>query len=153
MLIIRQYQDSDQATVWELHNLGLNQFEAHAGNGPWDEDLHNVRDCYIDNGGEFLVGVFNNNIVCIGGLRRKSDTSAEIKRMRVHPNYQKRGFGQTILTKLEERAVQLGYKELCLDTTTKQLPAQKLYKRNGYREFRRGEVAGLEVIFFEKKLK
>ena len=152
MLEIRRYQISDQYAVWELHNLGLNQFGAHLGNGPWDDDVHDVLNQYVTSGGEFLVGVWDDKIVCMGGLKRRSDKLAEIKRMRTHPDYQKRGFGQLILSRLEERAVKLGFTELCLDTTTKQVPAQKLYEKNGYSEIHRGRIAGLEVIFYFKKL-
>jgi hypothetical protein len=57
-----------------------------------------------------------------------------------------------ILNQLEEQASRIGYTELCLDTTTKQVPAQKLYVKNGYREVRRGNLAGLEMVYYEKKL-
>ena len=82
----------------------------------------------------------------------KTDTAAEIKRMRVHPDYQRRGFGQEILDKLEEKARKSGYTELYLDTTTKQIPAQKFYEKNGYVESDRGKLERLEVIFYRKKL-
>lgn len=153
MLEIRQYQVSDQDAVWELHNLGLNQVGAHLGNGPWDDDVHDVLNQYINNGGEFLVGVLDGRVVCMGALKRKSAEQAEIKRMRVHPDYQRRGFGQMILSRLEKRAAQLGFTELCLDTTTRQMPAQRLYERNGYSEVHRGRIAGLEVVFYMKDIK
>ncbi len=54
----------------------------------------------------------------MGALRRTTNEWAEIKRMRVHPDFQRRGFGQMILEALEARAVALGYAALHLDTTT-----------------------------------
>jgi GNAT superfamily N-acetyltransferase len=68
---------------------------------------------------------------------------AEIKRNRVHPDFQRRGFGQIIFNNPEEKAFQLGYKELCLDTTTKQLPAKKVYEKNGYIEVKSGTNASI----------
>lgn len=56
VLQIRRYRSGDQQAVWELHNLALQQVGAHAGNGPWDGDLHDIERTYIDAGGEFLVG-------------------------------------------------------------------------------------------------
>jgi GNAT superfamily N-acetyltransferase len=40
----------------------------------------------------------------MGAFRRTDPERAEIKRMRVHPDYQGRGFGQIILSELEARA-------------------------------------------------
>lgn len=119
----------------------------------WDEDLHDIENHYLNNGGEFLVGILDNKIVCMGAFRKKSDTLAEIKRMRVLPGYQRRGFGQMILTRLEQEAVQMGYTELCLDTTTLQAPAQKFYEKNGYIEVGREQVPQFELILYRKKLK
>ena len=153
MLEIRRYRDADKSAVFKLHHLALNSTGIFLRDGKWDEDLHDIENQYINNNGEFLVGVLDNKIVCMGSFRKKSDTLAEIKRMRVHPNYQRKGFGQTILNKLEAKAIELGYQELCLDTTTKQIPAQKLYEKNGYIEVGREKIPDFELIFYRKELK
>ena len=149
---IRQYQPADHDAVWELHNLGLNQMGAHLGNGSWDDDLHRIPDDYVNGGGEFLVGTVGGRIVAMGALKKRTDTIGEIRRMRVHPDYQRRGYGQAVLSALEQRARELGFADLRLDTTTRQVPAQELYEKNGYREKERGRVGPFEVIFYEKRL-
>lgn len=68
----------------------------------------------------------------MGAVRRTSADKAEIKRLRVHPDMQRRGFGQQILSELEIRAAGLGYRVLHLDTTTNQVAAQALFAKNGY---------------------
>jgi tRNA dimethylallyltransferase len=151
-LEIRRYRDADREAVWELHRLGLAQTGTDIGRGPWEDDLQDIPQHYFNNGGEFLVGTIDGRIIAIGGVRRKSDTLAEIKRMRVQPDFQRRGFGQAILSALEERAHQLGYKELTLDTTTKQLPARALYEKNGYKETGRWRIVGLEAVNYHKML-
>ena len=153
ILNIRKYRPSDKDAVWDLHYLALEPTGAMLPGGPWiDDDLNDIKNQYINDNGTFLVGVLNKKIVCMGALKKKSDSRAEIKRMRVHPDFQRTGYGQIILNKLEEKARQLGYTELCLDTTTKQIPAQKLYEKNDYHEVRRTKYAGLEIIFYEKKI-
>ena len=152
MLEIRRYRDVDLAAVWELHRLALVPTGAYLGDGPWNEDLHDIQNHYLNNDGEFLVGLIDNRIVCMGAFRKKSDTLAEIKRMRVHPDYQRRGFGEIILNKLEEKASRMGYTELYLDTTTKQLAAQRMYEKNGYTEGGRGKFRELDLIFYRKQL-
>ena len=72
--------------------------------------------------------------------------------MRVHPAFQRRGFGRVVLAHLEGRARELGYRRLRLDTTVMHTAAQQLFARAGYREVGRGQLAGVEVIYFAKPL-
>ena len=150
---IRQYREADRDQVWSLHNLALEGTGAHAGKGPWDEDLQHIREAYLEEGGEFLIGTHNGRIVAMGALKRSSSARAEIKRMRVHPDCQRRGFGKAILQELEGRAVDLGYRVLHLDTTVQQAAAQELYLKHGFSEVGRARAAGFEVIHYEKALK
>jgi ribosomal protein S18 acetylase RimI-like enzyme len=152
MLKLRRFEDTDAAAVWELHNLALHEVGAHAGNGPWDDDIKSIRASYLEEGGEFLVGLANQRVVAMGAVRRLNDSMAEIKRMRVHPSFQRRGFGRLVLGQLERRAAELGYRTLRLDTTVGQTGAQCLYRSAGYEEIGRGQFAGFDVIFFEKML-
>ena len=153
MLIIRQYQPVDKGSVRELHIQALEPTGAMLPGGPWnDDDLSDISNHYLTNGGEFLVGVLDNRILCMGASKKKSDTAGEIKRMRVLPDFQRKGYGQLILDSLETKARKLGFTELYLDTTTKQIPAKNFYKKNGYQEIYRMVFAGLEIIFLEKHL-
>ena len=72
--------------------------------------------------------------------------------MRVHPEFQRRGFGEAILEHLESRAIALGYTMSRLETTVHQVPAQNLYAKYGYSEIGRSEVSGFEAITYEKSL-
>jgi GNAT superfamily N-acetyltransferase len=134
-----------------LHNLALEAAGAHGGNGPWDEDLHHVEEVYL-RGGEFLVGTLGTRIVAMGALKRLTDERAEIKRMRVHPDFWRRGFGRRILARLEKTARERGYRSLVLDTTTVQKAAQELYRGKGYVEAGRRHWGRFELILFEKQL-
>ncbi len=156
-MILRHYQPADDDEVWFLHKLALDGVGANAGDGPWNDDLHDIDEAYPRNGGEFLVGHVDGRLVVMGALRRVDDEIAEIKRMRVHPNFQRKGFGQAMLTVLEERAAQLGYTKIVLDTTDRQKAAQALYEKHGYVEVGRkvanfpgtGEIG---IILYEKSL-
>ena len=138
--------------MWALHNEALAPTGAHVGNGVWDKDLHQIEDVYINNGGEFLVGIHDGQLVAMGALKRTSADKAEIKRMRVKPAFQRRGFGQRILKALEKRADALGYKTLHLSTTVLQEAAQRFYEKNGYTEISRGEVYSFLCVFYEKRI-
>ena len=151
-LELRRFEAGDARAVRELHELALRQAGAHLGRGPWDDDLDSIAATYLDDGGEFLVGTYDGRLVAIGALRHITDTVGELKRMRVHPAFQRRGYGRLVLAHLEDRARELGYRELRLDTTIMQVAAQRLYASAGYREVGRGQLAGVEVVYFAKSL-
>lgn len=153
MLELRRFTHNDADVVWELHNIGLNGTGAHLGEGPWDDDLHSIPDTYLLAGGEFLVGVLDGRVVAIGALRHVTDSVAELKRMRVHPGFQRRGFGTAVLAALEDRARKRGYSKLVLDTGVALTAAQSLYRSAGYIETGRGRLGGVDVIYFEKRLR
>ena len=151
-LHIRRYEPEDKRAVRRLHDDALNEVGAHLGSGPWDDDLDEIESVYLDSGGEFLVGVLDGNIVAMGALMRISPQKAELKRMRVRPGLQRRGYGQTMLDVLHRRAAELGYSTLRLDTTVQQRAAQSLYLKNGYRESGRGVIGGFDCIYYERKI-
>ncbi len=149
-LHIRRYEPEDGRAVRRLHDDALNEVGAHLGSGPWDEDLDEIEGVYIESGGEFLVGVVGGEVVAMGALRRVSPGVAEVKRMRVKPGLQGRGYGQTLLDALHRRAAELGYSTLHLDTTVRQRAAQRFYLKNGYSEVGRGSIGPFECIFYER---
>ncbi len=151
-LLIRRYVEADHARVLELHILGLEQFEASSPRGSWDADVDDIQGAYLGRKGEFLVGELDGEVVAMGGFWQKTDTVAEIKRMRVHPKYQGRGFGQAILTELERRARSLGYSSLFLDTLPTMTPARRLYAKNGFVQTGTKKVGPFEAVLYEKTL-
>ncbi len=149
-LRIHRYEPENRDAVWRLHNEALDEVGAHLGNGLWDDDLHAIEAAYLEAGGEFLVGVLDGRVVAMGALRRVSPEEAEVKRMRVEPALQGRGYGQALLDALHHRASGLGYSTLRLDTAVHQRAARSLYERNGYRESRRGRIGQFDCVSYER---
>jgi ribosomal protein S18 acetylase RimI-like enzyme len=161
VLTLRRYTPADQEAIEHLHVFAIQQTGAYLGRGPWDDDIYDIEEVYLKQQGEFLIGECEGRVVAMGALKRTGPRRAEIKRMRVHPDYQGRGYGQLILDALEAHARAFGYQTLHLDTSILQLAAQKLYEKNGYievgRKILQQRVDGdshqeLEVIFYEKQL-
>jgi len=150
---IRPYREDDHDEVWTLHEVALRATNgAHAEEPQLYDDLHRIEQVYIDGGGEFVVGVEGGTIAAMGALKRSSDDRAEIKRMRVHPDLQRRGFGRAVLQRLEARAVELGYTALHLDTSLLQVAAQSFYVQNGYIEIGRSRLGSFDIVLYEKRL-
>lgn len=151
-LRIRRYRWSDLDAVWALHQIGLAQVGLVPGDGVYyDDDFPRITEIYLADRGEFLVGeVTGSGIVAMGGLRRIDDHTAEMCRLRVHPDHQRRGYGTQMTIALEARARQLGYSVLRGDTTVRQVAALELYRKAGWRELRR-EVRGQNVVVYIEK--
>lgn len=152
MFTLRCYEPADREAVEYLHVYAIQQTGAYLGRGPWDDDVYAIEEVYLKKQGAFLIGECDGQFVAMGALKRTNPARAEIKRMRVHPDYQGRGYGQLILDKLEACARALGYQTLHLDTSILQIPAQRLYEKNGFREVGRAVYQDLEVILYEKQL-
>lgn len=148
--LLRRYKTNDHEQVVRLHYHALDDSGANAGPGEWDDDLNNIEQVYLDNNGEFLVIEIDDRIIGMGGLLRVNDTTAEIKRMRIEPEYQRWGWGQMILTELEKRARDFGYVKLILDTSIKLTAAQQLYEKNGYNRIGVSGEGKFEIVLYEK---
>ncbi|GAA1509321.1 GNAT family N-acetyltransferase [Sphaerisporangium rubeum] len=148
---LRRYRWSDLDAVWELHRTCLAQVGIVAGDGVYyEDDMPRIIEIYLADRGEFLVGEVDGRIMAMGALRRVDDETAEVCRLRVHPDFQRRGFATRMLEALEEAAARLGYTWLRGDTTLAQGAALELYRKFGWQEVRREQQGGLMVVYGEK---
>ena len=74
----------------------------------------------------------NDNPLGCGGLRQRSDTEAEIKRMFVAPEHRGSGVSTAILQRLEQYGRERGWARLVLETGDQQPDAIRFYTREGY---------------------
>ncbi|HEX2313924.1 MAG TPA: GNAT family N-acetyltransferase [Thermomonospora sp.] len=178
-LVIRRYTPADHTAVLDLHRTGLARVGLRPGDGVYYEhDLFRIGEIYLDRGGEFVVGEREGHVVAIGGLRRAdiipcgvtraeglpgddgerwmlqapASETAEMVRLRVRHDLQRRGYGSALVRALETRAAELGYRTLHCDTTELQVPAMELYRGFGWRETRREVIGGIVTVYFEKTL-
>jgi putative acetyltransferase len=75
-----------------------------------------------------------NRLAGCGALKQLEEAQGEIKSMRAHPDYRRRGAGQAILDHLIAMARDRGWQRLSLETGTTDdfLPARRLYEANGF---------------------
>lgn len=151
-ITIRQFVDSDQEAVWNLHIAWLQQTGSYVENTAYDSDLENIAQNYINNAWTFLVATHHDKVIGMGAVRKIDASTAEIKRMRVDLDYQGNGIGSQILDKLIEVTQELLYQKLILDTSVNQIAAQKLYESRWFVEYKREVVDELICVFYEKML-
>jgi ribosomal protein S18 acetylase RimI-like enzyme len=174
---IRRAVPADAPRLRKLNEVALRQVDAYAEDAVesgMDEDLEDVEANYVDAGGDFFVAetvggtdsATDPRIVGMGALepigeetfqadaivRDEDGPAAEITRMRVDPTYQRRGIGTRLVGRLEERARELGYDVLVLDTTARQTGAQRLYESFGYECEETVTWREYEVMLYRKVL-
>lgn len=154
-LRLRRYESDDADAIWDLHVRALDDVGAYDEEFVHlDADLRAIEEDYLESGGEFLVGEVDDELVAMGAFQPHDDREATvvIRRMRVDPAYQRRGFATQLLDELERRARYRGFERAILDTTPRQRAAIALYESRGYREVRRETVRGHELVFYERSL-
>ncbi|MEZ4926477.1 MAG: GNAT family N-acetyltransferase [Saprospiraceae bacterium] len=96
----------------------------------------------------------NDQAIACGAFKAFEEDSVEIKRMFVLKEVRGKGVAASVLSSLEEWALELGYQKTVLETGKRQPEAIGLYLKNGYRQISNyGQYAGVEnSVCFEKKL-
>ncbi|MCX7923507.1 MAG: GNAT family N-acetyltransferase [Clostridia bacterium] len=150
MINIRDFTEADLEQVLDLHVSVMKHAGVYKGDGPWDDDLKDIKNAYLYNNGVFLIGEADGKIVAMGAFKKSDNGLAEIKRMRVIPELQGKGYGRLMFIMLEKRAIQMGYRGFHLETSELQLAAQKLYLKCGFEEVGRCVIDGYNCILYEK---
>jgi GNAT superfamily N-acetyltransferase len=88
---------------------------------------------FDDPDGYFLVARLNGSPVgCAGICRCEGEQTAELRRMYVAPEARRLGIARALMTALEEKARELGYQTLRLETGPEQPEAVRLYETSGF---------------------
>lgn len=100
----------------------------------------------------FVKAFLANETVGCGAIRPISNKIAELKRM--YSRYYRKGIGKQVLIYLENKAKELGYQEIWLETRKLNQEACNFYLKNGYKLITNfGKYAGNEeAICFGKKI-
>lgn len=150
-IVFRHFKKGDTKKIIELHKIALMETGAYAS-GPWNDDMKNIEKVYIKPGGCFVLIEKSSNIIAMGALKIINSKEAEIKRMRVEPAIQRKGYGQIILDYIISFAINNKIKRLILDTTELQIPAQEFYKKNNFTEYGRDKWNDISLILYEREL-
>ena len=102
--------------------------------------------------GVLVVAHSDDHPVACGAVMRIADSTGEIKRMWVHPDWRSVGLGQRMLRHLEGQARQLGFSRVVLDTNSTLVEAISMYERSGYKPIERYNDNPYALRWFAKNL-
>lgn len=158
-LTVRQYEPSDAERVWAVYKLALKAhnwtfIDEFPSNRAVTDSVLGITENYLEDGGDFLVGLSEDEIIATGGFKPEDETTAEIRKMAVHPDHQRRGYGRCMLMELEDRAERRGFRRTILETFERLRAARRLYESYGYEEIRRelDSEFGEDRIYYQKDL-
>ncbi len=101
--------------------------------------------------GRLLVARCDGRAVGCVALRQIGDGLCEMKRLFVQPAFQGQGLGRALAQAIVERAREIGYKRMWLDTVMD--PAKNLYRSLGFTEIPPYQEVPIDgVVFMELKL-
>ena len=100
----------------------------------FSEEMETLPRMYGAPNGCLLLAKSGNDYVGAVGLRRHDPKTAEIKRMFVYSTHQGLGVGRALTEALIEKAKQLGYQTIKLDSIRSLDKALTLYKKLGFIE-------------------
>jgi GNAT superfamily N-acetyltransferase len=103
-------------------------------------------------GGAFLIARIGDEVAACGGVQRHDDDTGEIKRMWVAAVWRGTGLGRRMLAELEQRAGELGYQRVLLDTNGTLDEALALYGSSGYEPIDRYNDNPYAQHWFAKQL-
>ena len=82
---------------------------------------------------EDVLLVYQNNVpAACAGLKRYSDTDAEVKRVWVEPAYRRHHIAEEMMARIEDKARERGFRRTVLQTRPIMTDAVALYRKLGY---------------------
>ena len=143
--MIRDARPGDYVSIAELLRAFIRwHYERHASDratidsyfdgAAYEAELSSLPGHYAPPDGALFVADSDVTVVGCVALKRLDDTRCEMKRLFVNPSAQRTGAGEALAGAVIERAKSLGYATMMLDTGPKQVEAQGLYRKLGFRD-------------------
>ena len=133
-LTIRSATNADRDQIEELVFGILKSYDLALDRDGTDKDLSDIEENYLARGGVFEV-ILNKegDIVGTVGLYPLDETTIELRKMYFDRSIRGRGLGKLILAKMIEKARNLGYLRIYLETASVLKQAVHIYEGAGFK--------------------
>ena len=146
---IRTFAARDSKACGELYRDGL--LGGKIAENDTGFDMDDVQSAYLANSGShFWVAELPENKCIVGmvGVQHHEDNVGEIRRLRVHKDFRRKGIGSALVETALKFCQQHGYLKITLDTFMEREPAIKLFEKFNFRHSRTRTVSGKEIMHF-----
>jgi len=141
-LTIRSATNDDRESVAELVFGVLREFGLEADPKTTDADLQDIEANYLQRGGLFeVIEDEQANLLGSVGLYSINKTTCELRKMYFIPSARGLGLGKYILQRAIAQARELGFKEIVLETSSKLIAANRLYRQFGFKPMNSDHLA------------
>jgi len=121
-----------------------------------EKELASLPGKYSIPAGRLLLAFYNDQPAGCVALKKIDDQSCEMKRMFVYPEFHGKGIGYALAKAIIDEAKKIGYSAMKLDTSIRQIEAQKLYQGVGFKNtkayYELPEKLKNWLVFMELKL-
>ena len=153
-LKIRTASNEDIASIKKLVFGVLEEFDLLPDPATTDADLNDIEGNYLRRGGLFeLIEDYQGSLKGTVGVFPMDANTCELRKMYFAPEIRGSGLGKFILQRVINRAKELGFARMVLETSSKLPAAKRLYEGFGFRPFvadhpapRSDQSYGLDLI-------
>lgn len=100
----------------------------------FEEELASLPGCYASPEGSILLAKSQEEFAGCVALRKLADGSCEMKRLFIRPAFRGRKIGVSLCEEIIDKARELGYQRMRLDTLESMQAARAVYTSLGFRE-------------------
>ena len=119
----------------------------------WMEaDIDALPGPYVEPEGTLLVACIGDDVAGSVGLARLDDTTAEIRRLWVRPQFRRGGVARALTVECLERAARLGYERVVLDVVPSRTGAIALYHSLGFTEIEPYDEYPFPMVFLGRSV-
>jgi GNAT superfamily N-acetyltransferase len=130
---VRQLMRAFNSWHRQRHPQDLDLIDSYFDASAFEEELASLPGKYRPPDGQLLLALLEDKPAGCVALRKIDSEACEMKRMFVYPQYHGRGVGKALGEAVIEAARKANYRLMRLDTSIRQIEAQQLYSRLGFR--------------------
>ena len=146
-LTIRSFRPQDQPACQALYELGLIGGTLAANDTA--SDIDDIAAAYMKPGGHFWVADHaGEQVVGMIGVQHHDEGVGEIRRLRVHPDFRRRGIGTALVETAVRFCREENYLKVTLDTFMERDPAISLFEQFKFRHYRTKQFGEKELVYF-----
>ncbi|MEM9926277.1 MAG: GNAT family N-acetyltransferase [Cyanobacteria bacterium P01_D01_bin.50] len=150
--LIRQWKPSDRHKAASVIHSVLSEYGLDWEPDGADKDVLEVKDYYLDKGGEFWIIEYQGEIFGTGAYYpiERGENAVEIRKMYLLPKARGLGLGKYLLQQLEAAISCRSFKQIWIETASVLSEAVKLYETNGYKPATGVETERCDRVYFKE---